>query len=97
MNTLFPLYEVPLKHGSVGNRHSINWRWNLVVADGTRSLFGDAARWEFRRKVNHALEYAHWVRAASLAYPVDPDAIPLELRKIFVGSQEPPFEHGDEL
>ena len=99
MDTLFPLYLVPLKTGTVRLHRSINWRWNLVVADGTKSLFRNTNRWQDRRKVNNALEYARWIRNANLAYPKDPDSVPVEVRTYFVSSGPPPpkFDHGDDL
>ena len=99
LDALFPRYTVPLKAGAVRPYRTFNWRWNLVVEDGTRSLFRDTSEWKDRRKVSNTLEYARWIRAASLAYPMDPESVPVEVRTFFVGKGPPPpkYVHGDDL
>jgi len=96
---LFPEYEVPLKLGPAKLYRTVNWRWNLVVKDGTRSLFQIPSDWGERRKVLNTLEYARFVRKAGMAYPSAPKEAPLEVRTFFIGGGPPPpqFEHGDEL
>ena len=99
LNALFPHYEVPLKSGKVCQYRTLNWRWNLVVERGTRSLFSDSSDWEVHRKVLNALKYAQHVRSKRLAYPAEPDSVPVEVESHFVGAGPPPpkFEHGDEF
>jgi len=89
LDKLFPLYRVPIKTGKVRSLHT----------HGTRSLFVESPECEHRLKVGNALEYARWVRAAGLAYPVDPEVVPVEVRTFFVGAGPPPpsFSHGDDL
>jgi hypothetical protein len=96
---LFPLYEIPLKTGDVRQYRTINWRWNLVVKNGTRSLFDVPDTWPERRKVDNTLAYARHIRSAGLAYPESDHATPLEVRSFFVsdGVSPPSFAHGDDL
>jgi len=98
LNTLFPVYPVPLKTGTVRECRTLNWRWNLVVKSGTRSLFHETSDPEAMKKITNALAYAKWIRAAGLAYPADPASVPVEVRRFFVGDELPPpsYIHGDE-
>ena len=99
LGALFPNYEVPLKLGPAKLYRTVNWRWNLVVKKGIRSLFRIPSDWGERRKVLNTLEYARFVRSTGLAYPSAPENVPVEVRTFFVGDGPPPpqFEHGDEL
>lgn len=99
VEALFPCYQVPFKSGEVREYRTLNWRWNLVVERGTRSLFGSPSDWADHRKVLNALEYALHVRSRGLAYPAQPDKVPVEVQSYFVGDGPPPpkFGHGDEL
>jgi len=99
LEALFPKYEVPLKSGTASSFRTVNWRWNLVVEKGIRSLFHLPSDWAERRKVLNTLEYARFVRSAGLAYPENDENVPLEVRAFFVGAGPPPprYQHGDEL
>ena len=97
LQILFPKYLVPMKNGPVQEHRTINWRWNMVVKDGTRALFTEPTEWGAKRKILNALEYARWVRAQGLAYPAASNEVPAEVRTFFIGSAPPPFEHGDAL
>ncbi|MGD1096592.1 MAG: hypothetical protein ABSB35_31940 [Bryobacteraceae bacterium] len=98
-NVIFPMYRVPMKNGDDGERRTLNWRWNLVVQKGTRSLFRPTADESGTRKIARALEYAKWIRAAGLACAADQETVPVEIRLFYVGdvSSPPLFAHGDDL
>jgi hypothetical protein len=89
-------YDVPMKSGSARLK-TLNWRFNLVVKYGTRSLFRGDGDEAVNRKITNSLEYAGCVRSRS--YIPDEGAVPVELRTLFVGDGPPPpdFTHGDEL
>ena len=99
LNALFPMYSVPLKSGGVRECRTLNWRWNLIVKNGIRSLFRETSDPAVARKIANALGYARWVRSTGVAYPVDPSLVPVEVQSVFVGDGPPPpsFMHGDEL
>jgi hypothetical protein len=88
-----------MKSGPIQVLHTLNWRWNVVVKRGTRSLFDDRGDWSARTKVEAALAYARHIREVGLAYPVDDGTIPVEVRVTYVGDGPPtpePSGHGDE-
>lgn len=95
LGDVFRREKVPFKSEVSRHLHTLNWRFNLVVEKGTRSLFprseGPAAHpYQVR-----ALEYA---RAVVMTGHVYPQTVPLELRRFYVGSAPPPsFGHGDDL
>lgn len=99
MNALFPSYEVPMKNGPVRAYRTINWRWNLVVEKGTRSLFKVNDEWPARVKVENALNYSHYIRSSGLAYHIPEAEVPIEVRSIFVADGPPraTMTHGDDL
>lgn len=97
---LFPEYEVPMKSGPKQKLRTLNWRWNLFVDTGTRSLFEESVDLTVQEKVNEALKYAKYIRDANKAYPADQESTPVEVRKIFrvfgpPGTDTP--THGDEF
>jgi hypothetical protein len=97
LGILFPEYDVPMKLGKSAKSRVINWRFNLVVKNGTRSLFPNINQDDVIRKQNNTLEFALWVRKSKLAYISN--VPPIEVRTFYIGdsSQKPPFDHGDEL
>jgi hypothetical protein len=94
---VFLKYPVPFKGGSKKFLHTLNWRFNLIVEEGTRSLFGKPDEEAAIRKINNTLEYARTVVESGRIYDGDEDKLPVELRSFWVGGREPPFDHGDEL
>jgi hypothetical protein len=102
LDSVFPLYEVPMKEGPVKKLRTINWRWNVVAEAGTRSLFDPTTEWPERRKVENTLAYLKFVRSTGRAYPAGDDC-PAELHRAFVGKGPPPphawptYPHGDDL
>jgi hypothetical protein len=95
---LFPPYAVPMKTGTIRQYRTLNWRWNLVVQQGTRSLFDMPDTWPERRKVENALAYARHIRTSGLAYPATAADAPLEIRDFFVGEGPPrTLAHGDDI
>lgn len=75
----------------------INWRWNLVVKKGSRSLLPESSKPSVRQKTENTIRYLEQVVAAGALYPVQQDKTPIELRTFYIGDTEPPFPHGDSL
>lgn len=75
----------------------INWRWNLVVKKGSRSLLPKSSMPSVRKKTENTIKYLEQVVATGALYPVQQDKTPIELRTFYVGDSEPPFPHGDSL
>ncbi len=94
---IFLRYPVPFKDGSTKLLHTLNWRFNLIVEKGTRSLFNKTDDKEVQTKIENTLEYARTIVKSGRIYVHDQDTLPIELRSFYVGSKEPPFPHGDEL
>ena len=92
----FPQYSVPMKSGCREDYLTVNWRFNLVVELGTRSLFPANSDADVKKKINNTLEYAKMVVESERAYAHGP-GLPVELQAFFVGTTEPPFSHGDDL
>lgn len=96
-NPLFLKYEVPFKDGSSKRLHTLNWRLNLVVEKGTRSLFDKKTDKSINEKIFNTLKYAKKVIASGQVYD-DREDLPVELRTFFRGSKKNmPFKHGDDL
>lgn len=97
LESLFLKYPVPLKSGGMLETRTLNWRWNLVVERGTRSLFPPSSEDAAQEKIRNALAYAGDVVKSGRCYSADEAACPNELRAFWIGCREPPFPHGDEL
>ncbi|HAK88496.1 MAG: hypothetical protein A2077_01980 [Nitrospirae bacterium GWC2_46_6] len=97
LRDLFFEYDVPIKDESCIRMHTLNWRWNLIVEKGTRSLFPQSVLKDVTVKQNNSLEYAKQFVSTGRIYMQNQDKIPVELRAMWVGAKEPPFKHGDEL
>jgi hypothetical protein len=97
LSDIFSLYNVPFKDGSKKHFRTLNWRWNMIVKDGTRSLFEKSDDPSISEKVNNTLEYAKEIVKNGRIYVQYQDQLPIELRSLWVGDQPPPFKHGDEL
>jgi len=97
LSDIFLQYEVPLKDGSKERYHTLNWRWNMIVKDGTRSLFSKSQESGISEKVNNALGYSKSIIDSERVYVQNQDQLPIELRSFWVGDQPPPFRHGDDL
>jgi hypothetical protein len=97
LGALLLKYPVPFKKGNATELHTVNWRWNLIVEKGTRSLFSSSTDEEISLKVNNTLAYARKVRESRCAYAEDESLTPAELRSFWIGRREPPFPHGDDL
>lgn len=97
LSSVFLKYPVPFKDGSSNILHTLNWRFNLVVEKGTRSLFSESSDESIREKVQNTLNYAKAVVDSGKIYVRDQEFLPVELRSFFVGDREPPFPHGDDL
>ncbi|MBI3817450.1 MAG: hypothetical protein HY286_02075 [Planctomycetes bacterium] len=94
-SSLLIKYDVPFKDGTSRQLHTINWRFNLVVKQGTRWLFPESLNDHAREKINNALSYAKFVRDSGKA--VAYENLPVELLCLRVGDTNLPFQHGDEL
>ena len=97
LNDLLFEYAVPLKDGTTKQMKTLNWRWNLVVENGTRSLFSDSDDPKVVEKVNNTLRYVQTFVQRGRLYVKDQSNLPVELRSYYIGAKEPPFEHGDDL
>lgn len=97
LSSVFLKYPVPLKDGSNINLHTLNWRFNLVVEKGTRSLFSESSDESIRKKVQNTLSYAKAVVDSGKIYVNNQEHLHVELRTFFVGGKKPPFLHGDDL
>lgn len=97
LDDIFLRYKVPMKDGTYENYRTLNWRFNLVVEKGTRSLFVENGAADVMQKIANTLDYAETVVKSGRIYVADQSALPVELRSMFVGEIEPPFLHGDNL
>lgn len=97
LSNIFLRYEVPFKDKPKKLLHTLNWRWNMVIEKGTRSLFSNSKDQSIKEKVTNTLDYAKSVVDSGQIYVKDQEKLPIELRSFFVGDSEPPFKHGDDL
>lgn len=97
LSDIFFEYDVPFKDGATNRYHTLNWRWNMIVKDGTRSLFSESQDDVVTKKINNTLDYAKSVIDSKRVYVQNQDQLPVELRSFWVGDQQPPFSHGDDL
>ena len=97
LDDIFLRYKVPMKDGSFKELRTLNWRFNLIVEKGTRSLFVESGPPDVMQKVTNALNYAEAVVRSGRIYVADQSKLPVELRSMWVGGKEPPFKHGDDL
>lgn len=97
MSNVFLRYPVPYKDGTTEELHTLNWRFNLFVEKGTRSLFTTSNENHIIEKVQNTLKYAKTVIDLGKVYVQDQSLLPVELRSFFSGSKNPPFTHGDDL
>lgn len=99
LKCLFVQYLVPMKSGKITEEYTINWRWNLVIEKGTKSLFKDPTDWRAKVKHENSLIYAKFIRANSLAYPTSDRICPIEIRRMYMMSRPPGGimpDHGDD-
>ncbi|HUW51389.1 MAG TPA: hypothetical protein VMV75_10295 [Sulfuricella sp.] len=97
LDDIFLRYSVPMKIGPSQHLRTLNWRFNLVVEKGTRSLFASDGPTEVMQKVTNTLKYAETVVCSGRIYVADQSNLPVELRSMWIGGKEPPFPHGDHL
>jgi hypothetical protein len=97
LDDIFLKYPVPMKDGSSQNLRTLNWRFNLVVEKGTRSLFANDGPQQVMQKVNNTLKYAEAIVRSGRIYVAEQSTLPAELRSMWIGGKEPPFPHGDDL
>lgn len=97
LNDIFLRYPVPVKSGTSEYLRTLNWRFNLVVEKGTRSLFASDGPPDVMQKVVNTLKYAETVVRSGRIYVADQTNLPVELRSTWIGGKEPPFPHGDTL
>lgn len=88
---LFMRYDVPLKNGKNIPLRTLNWRANLIIDKGAKSLFEMTGSETIDIKYKNALRYALVSRVFS-----DPESTPLELGYSWLGESPPPFKDGDE-
>ncbi|MDP3013968.1 MAG: hypothetical protein Q8M92_06990, partial [Candidatus Subteraquimicrobiales bacterium] len=97
LSSIFLRYPVPFKDGIIKELHTLNWRFNLIVQKGTRSLFKETNDKDVVEKINNTLNYAETVVKSGSIYAKNEETFPVELRSMWVGDSEPPFKHGDDL
>lgn len=97
LDNIFLRYPVPMKDGTSQHLRTLNWRFNLIVENGTRSLFASDGPLDVMQKVANALKYAETVVHSGRIYVADQSNLPIELRSMWIGGKEPPFPHGDNL
>ncbi|MDO8465744.1 MAG: hypothetical protein Q7S46_10925 [Gallionella sp.] len=90
-------YPVPEQCDASKRLRTLNWRFNLVVEKGTRSLFASDGSYDVMQKVANTLKYAETVVGSGRIYVADQSNLPVELRSMWIGGKEPPFPHGDNL
>lgn len=94
-NGIFLPYNVPMKDGTSRRMRTLNWRCNLIVQKGTRSLFLPSNDGSVIQKQVNTLKYAEEFVARKQTYLHG--HVPLEFQAFWAGDSQPPFEHGDEL
>lgn len=97
LKNIFLKYSVPFKGGARKRLHTMNWRFNLNVEEGTRSLMPYSTDKSVIKKVQNTLKYAQDVVQSGEVYVSDRGNAPIELRLFSCGSKLPPFPHGDDL
>jgi hypothetical protein len=98
-------YRVPFKAGAralpgetLDTRRKylcINWRFNLMVKEGVRWLFGRPSDAEAQRKIRNTLAFCRAVRKRGKDWSQSPRFVPDHSRHV-VGFMGPPLVHGDE-
>ncbi len=98
LRDIFYRYNVPMKNGSSMNSLTINWRWNMVIKSGTRSILPSGDRIDVREKTDNTIYYlVDFISKGRTYYTGDQNKLHYELRTLWVGDTEPPFPHGDDL
>jgi len=97
LKNIFIKYPVPFKGGGIKTLHTINWRFNLIVEEGTRSLMPYSIDKNVINKVQNTLAYSEKIVQSGEVYITDQTSTPIEIRSFWCGSKPPPFPHGDEL
>lgn len=96
LNWFFPVYLVPLKEEKFQEYRILNWRFNMIIEEGTKSLLEKANLNKDNKKFNNTLKYLEWVRKSGAVYIKEGVNRPIEMSAFFVGATKPPFKHGDE-
>lgn len=102
---LFARWNVALKDGeTLKNALVVNWRFNLTVEKGIRSLFRHSDDERARRKVENTLAFVKHIRESNrhIGYAMDKEGKPIRIPFLAgcnVGSKEPGkgLVHGDDL
>lgn len=89
LSNILLCYPVSLKSGQA-EFWTLNWRFNLTVEKGTKSLFSTSGERHIQEKVHNTLQYARAVVNAGKAYPPSHIEMPIELGRFGVGSKAPP-------
>jgi hypothetical protein len=97
LENIFFEYDIPMKDDTTRKMRTLNWRWNLIVKDGTRSLFPPSKDQEIIAKQENTLKYAKKVVSTNKVYVLNQEVLPYMLRLYYVGAGLPPYEHGDDL
>lgn len=97
LDDIFLKYPVPMKDGPPQHLRTLNWRFNLIVEKGTRSLFVNDGPQQVMQKVENTLKYAEAIVRSGRIYVAEQSSLPAELRSMWIGDKEPPFPHGNAL
>ena len=76
--------------------HILNWRFNMIIEEGTKSLLEKAKLHNAKTKFGNTLEYLKWMRNSGAVYIKEGINRPIEMSAFYVGATKPPFNHGDE-
>lgn len=93
----FREYAVPMKCGHREQLRILNWRFNTVADCGTRKLLENARVDRTPLKFNNTIQYAKDIKESGALYLVEGSVRPVELGTFWIGRNEPPFAHGDDL
>ncbi|MCJ7546552.1 MAG: hypothetical protein MUP30_06970 [Deltaproteobacteria bacterium] len=97
LQDIFFEYDIPMKDGKTRKMRTLNWRWNLIVKDGTRSLFPRVKDPNTTAKQENTLNYAKAIVSTGRVYVLNQEVLPYMLRLYYVGAGLPPYGHGDDL
>jgi hypothetical protein len=93
----FLQYTPPWKGTAQPASHVLNWRFNCVFSEGTKGLLERSGLNEHQEKFSNTLELARYVRTSGAVHFHDGSPKPSECPTVYIGPNEPPFPHGDDL
>lgn len=97
-DALLPIYNVPFKDGTAKQLHTVNWRFQLSVKEGIKTLLPFTGNQDEDRKIKNTLDYLKYIKKANFRYCYDD--VPYELRPMYFGVKGQPslkFDEDDEF